>query len=249
MRGQPRRQIGLGGGVQKWADVESGSGTTELVFADTVAQPDRTASAGAAVIANSLQLNGGAITSTVTRKAATLSHAGLGSDPKHKVDWYPDSTALTLDGVTVDNHLTETNKGRITLHFRTALNRTCTPAASQVQMAARDATSWGAPSNPQKTGTEMTIVTANPPDDVGADSLSNTDTSDIQDTSGTKRKPVSGFEWTQINRSNPGKPALHTLSMGTDADAHRLRVILEGSRQEPVRAAPLHGVLNLSLRF
>ncbi len=69
-----------------WAGYESGSGTNALTFAYTVAEPN-TAPSGIAVLANTLQLNGGTIRSAATQAAAQLSHAGLGHDASHKVDW------------------------------------------------------------------------------------------------------------------------------------------------------------------
>ena len=70
----------------KWAAYESGSGTTELVFAHTVVEPNFSAQ-GIAVLENTLELNGGAIASTTTEAGADLSHTGLEHDPSHKVDW------------------------------------------------------------------------------------------------------------------------------------------------------------------
>ena len=71
---------------QKWASYESGSGSAELVFAYTVAQPN-ISTQGIAVLANTLELNGGTIKSAATDAKADLSHTGLGHDQDHKVDW------------------------------------------------------------------------------------------------------------------------------------------------------------------
>ena len=72
----------------KQAAYESGSGTSALVFAHTVVEPNLS-TRGIAVLANTLDLNGGAITSAATRADAKLAHAGLGHDSSHKVDWRP----------------------------------------------------------------------------------------------------------------------------------------------------------------
>ena len=69
-----------------WADYESGSGTAALTFAYTVAEPN-TAPTGIAVLANTLELDGGTIRSAATGADANLAHAGLGHDSAHKVDW------------------------------------------------------------------------------------------------------------------------------------------------------------------
>ena len=67
-----------------WAGYESGSGTNALTFAYTVAEPN-TAPTGIAVLANTLELNGGTIRSGGAD--ADLTHTGLGHDSNHKVDW------------------------------------------------------------------------------------------------------------------------------------------------------------------
>ena len=69
-----------------WATYESGGGTNALTFAYTVAEPN-TSPPGIAVLANTLQANGGAIRLAATNANARLGHAGLGHNPAHKVDW------------------------------------------------------------------------------------------------------------------------------------------------------------------
>ena len=71
---------------QKWAAYESGSGTTNIHFAHTVVQPNFS-SRGIAVLANTLELNGGTIRSADSQADADLSHPGKAHDPQHKVDW------------------------------------------------------------------------------------------------------------------------------------------------------------------
>ena len=87
-----------------WAAYESGSGTAALTFAYTVARPN-TAPTGIAVLANTLQLNGGTIASAATGTNANLAHAGLGHDSDHKVDWRlspPGTAAVTAVAVVSD---------------------------------------------------------------------------------------------------------------------------------------------------
>ena len=94
---------------RKWASYESGSGTAELVFAHEVAEPNYS-SQGIAVLADTLELNGGGIhlasahlASVTDGTAAALGHAGLGHDPRHKVDWQgaPAPDAPEATGVAV----------------------------------------------------------------------------------------------------------------------------------------------------
>ncbi|MYJ93268.1 MAG: leucine-rich repeat protein, partial [Chloroflexi bacterium] len=75
---------------EKQAAYQAGSGTTALVFTHTVVEPNLSTQ-GIAVLANSLALNGGSITSGSSATAAALSHAGLGHDANHRVDWRRDS--------------------------------------------------------------------------------------------------------------------------------------------------------------
>ncbi|MDE2903394.1 MAG: fibronectin type III domain-containing protein [Chloroflexota bacterium] len=71
---------------QKQAAYNGGSGSTALTFAHTVVEPNFS-TRGIAVLANSLALNGGSITSAASQTAANLAHAGLAHDSGHKVDW------------------------------------------------------------------------------------------------------------------------------------------------------------------
>ena len=97
----------------KWASYKSGSGTTELVFVHEVVEPNYSAQ-GIAVLADSLERNGGTIRLDTSYAPAPwmdadLAHAGLGHDPKHKVDWElapapepaPPSAAPEATGVAV----------------------------------------------------------------------------------------------------------------------------------------------------
>ena len=84
--GTPRLKIDLHTAPhgEKWADYESGGGTAVLTFAYTVAAGNASTD-GVAVVANTLELNGGTIKSALNTDAM-LAHAGLGHDPYHQVD-------------------------------------------------------------------------------------------------------------------------------------------------------------------
>ena len=86
--GNPRIKIDmdLADWGEKWAAYQGGSGTSSLTFTHTVVEPNFS-SQGIAVLADSLDLNGGGIVSASASVAANLSHAGLDHDPDHKVDW------------------------------------------------------------------------------------------------------------------------------------------------------------------
>jgi len=70
---------------EKLASYESGGGD-DMTFAHVVVEPNLSTQ-GIAVLANTLRLNGGTIRSKATGADADLTHAGLGHDPAHKVDW------------------------------------------------------------------------------------------------------------------------------------------------------------------
>ncbi|WP_419932893.1 SwmB domain-containing protein [Candidatus Poriferisodalis sp.] len=71
---------------RKDAVYAGGSGTTELTFTHEVIWPNFS-SQGIAVLADTLALAGGTITSTASQADADLSHTGLNHDAGHKVDW------------------------------------------------------------------------------------------------------------------------------------------------------------------
>ena len=71
---------------EKWAGYDSGSGTASLTFTHEVVEPNLSTQ-GIAVLANSLELNGGSIRSASSQTDAALSHTGLAHDAEHKVDW------------------------------------------------------------------------------------------------------------------------------------------------------------------
>ncbi|MCY3557116.1 MAG: SwmB domain-containing protein [Chloroflexi bacterium] len=86
--GDPRLQIDMdpANWGQKWAVYEDGSGTTTLTFVHEVVEPNLSTE-GVAVLADTLELDGGAIRSAASRTNADLTHDGLDHDPKHRVDW------------------------------------------------------------------------------------------------------------------------------------------------------------------
>ena len=71
---------------KKRAVYESGSGSPTLIFVHEVVEPN-ISTQGIAVLAGTLDPNGGTIVSTRTGADALLGHAGLAHDPAHKVDW------------------------------------------------------------------------------------------------------------------------------------------------------------------
>ena len=86
--GNPRLKIDMDPADwgEKWAAYAGGSGTDTLTFTHTVVEPNFS-SRGIAVLAGSLELNGGGIVSASSAAAADLAHPGLAHDPNHKVDW------------------------------------------------------------------------------------------------------------------------------------------------------------------
>ena len=98
--GAPRLKIALStrSRGERWAKYEGGSGTAELLFAYAVAEPD-TSTRGIAVLADTLELNGGAIRFVNGSVEAALGHKGLGHDPDHRVDTTrPLPTGAEVDG-------------------------------------------------------------------------------------------------------------------------------------------------------
>ena len=87
---------------QKWARYESGSGTASLTFAHTVVEPNFS-SQGVAVLADSLELDGGTIASAASGAGAVLAHEGLGHDLAHKVDWQRSASAPSVTDVVVSS--------------------------------------------------------------------------------------------------------------------------------------------------
>ena len=110
---------------EKWADYEGGTGTKVLTFGYTVVQMNRSTQ-GVAVLANTLQLNGGTMKDAGDATIdAALAHTGLGHDASHQVDGglEPDETAPTLASAAV-------NGTTLTVTFDEALNPVSAPAGS-----------------------------------------------------------------------------------------------------------------------
>ena len=111
--GTPRLKLDLGGddgAGERWAAYEDGTGTDTLAFAWTAAAPDEAAD-GIAVLADTLETDGGTIRSVATQADAALGHAGLARDPAHKVDA---AAPQVLRG--------EIDGGTMTLRFSEALD-------------------------------------------------------------------------------------------------------------------------------
>ena len=86
--GSPRLTIDMDPAAwgEKWASYESGGGTASLTFTHTVVEPNYSTQ-GIAVLANTLELNGGAIRSASSETDAALAHTELAHDAMHRVDW------------------------------------------------------------------------------------------------------------------------------------------------------------------
>ena len=110
---------------ERWAVWEDGSGTDTLTFAWEAAAADES-TAGIAVPADTLELNGGTIVSVATQEDAALGHAGLAHDPAHKVDAAaPELLRGEVDG------------GTMTLHFSEALDPGATGGRFIVDLSTR----------------------------------------------------------------------------------------------------------------
>ena len=100
--GAPRLRLDLSplAGGELWATYASGfgDGTAGLVFTYTVAASN-ISTEGIAVLADTLELNGGTIASAGGGVDAVLAHDGLGHDPNHRVDGKrPQMVEAAVDG-------------------------------------------------------------------------------------------------------------------------------------------------------
>ena len=131
----------------KWATYTRGSGTASLVFTHTVVEPNYSTQ-GIAVLANTLELNGGTIRSASTQTDADLTHTRLAHNPNHKVNWQqspPAASAPTVSSVLISSNagadgtygLGETIE--ITVTFGEAVDVTGTPRLN-IDM---DPADWG----------------------------------------------------------------------------------------------------------
>ncbi len=178
--GTPRLQIRMHPDYgDKWADYESGHGTAMLTFAYRVVTGNFT-TAGIAVRANTLELNGGAIAGADDRTAATLTHAGLDHDPDHQVDHTrADTTRPVLQTAAVT---AET----LTLTYGEALDTGSVPDADDFTVqAAASAVSLASADPVQVSGSTVTLTLAAAVADGQTVTVSYTaDTKPIQDWSG-----------------------------------------------------------------
>ena len=148
VRGSPQLAIDMDPAEwgTKWAGYESGTGATSLTFAHTVVEPNKSTQ-GIAVLANTLELNSGAIQSASAQIDADLSHSGLAHDPNHKVDWEqaPAATTPTVTAVAVtsnagdDDTYAKDDVIEVTLTFNEAVEVTGTPQL-KIDM---DPAEWG----------------------------------------------------------------------------------------------------------
>ena len=85
--GNPRLKIDMDPAHrgEKWAEYQTGGGTTTLDFVYHVVSPDLSTD-GIAVLQNSLELNGATIRDATTGQDALLDHEGLAHDRNHRVD-------------------------------------------------------------------------------------------------------------------------------------------------------------------
>ena len=109
--GTPRVKIDLdsGTGGERWADYADGSGGRTLKFTYTVVEADHSTE-GVAVLANTLELNGGTIRAvwSQTVENARLDHAGLSNDPLHRVVTPASADPLLLSASVTGTTLTLT---------------------------------------------------------------------------------------------------------------------------------------------
>ena len=124
--GAPRLKLGLrpADGDERWAVYASGGGTAQLAFAYAVAEGDASAG-GVAVLADTLELDGGTIAAAEGGTTAALSHVGIGADPEHRVDGVrPRVAEAVIDGeeltVTFDETLAPASEApeRTALRYR-----------------------------------------------------------------------------------------------------------------------------------
>ena len=131
--GTPRLKLDLGGddgAGERWAAYADGSGTETLTFAWTVAAADESA-AGVAVLADTLELNGGTIRSAATQADVALGHPGRDADPAHKVDAVaPELLRGEIDG------------GTVTLWFSEALDPDSTGGVFKVKVLVSKTSAW-----------------------------------------------------------------------------------------------------------
>ena len=126
--GTPRLIVVVGTN-NRYAGYDSGTGTSKPVFAYTIASGDSDTD-GISVTANSLELNGGAITDGAGNPSK-LTHAGIATQSAHKVDGVPPQ--ITTNGVSItstatsNNTYTKDEKIQVTVTFDDNVTVTGTP--------------------------------------------------------------------------------------------------------------------------
>ena len=142
--GTPRLKIDMDPAEwgEKRAVYESGGGTAALTFTHAVVEPNLS-TRGIAVLADSLELNGGAIRSAATGADAELSHAGLGHDPSHKVDWRPEAVAVTGVSVTSDAGGDDTYRRGDTISIRVTFSEAVDVSGTPRLKIDMDPAEWG----------------------------------------------------------------------------------------------------------
>jgi len=103
--GTPRIKLDIDG-QQVDAQYASGSGSAALVFNYTI-QPGQTDDNGIAIVANSLNLNGGSL-GDVASRPATLTHAAVLSDSDYLVDTTPSTLSISSSASTLKGGETAT---------------------------------------------------------------------------------------------------------------------------------------------
>ena len=131
----------------KLASYASGSGSSSLTFTHTVVEPNYSTQ-GIAVLANTLQLNGGSIRSAASQTGVDLSHVGRAHDANHKVDWRRSPSAPAVAEVAVTSNAGDDDTYllgetiRITVTFSEAVNVTGSPQLAIDMDPAEWGTKW-----------------------------------------------------------------------------------------------------------
>ena len=174
--GTPRLKIDLDPAEwgEKWAAYKSGSGTAELTFAYQVEVPN-TSRQGLAVLANTLERNGGTIKSAAGTEAV-LAHVGLVHDARHKVDTAaPALASAAVDGAT------------LILTYDEGLDEDSEPASSAFEVKVGESVASLAGTNPvavEGTAVTLTLAAAVPQDATVTVSYTVPSTNPIQDLAG-----------------------------------------------------------------
>ena len=124
----------------RWAGYDSGSGTSDLVFAHTVVEPD-SSPLGIAVPQNTLQLNGATIRSASSALDANLAHTKLDHDSDHRVNWRNELHACVVSDPTELSALGIENGAVLFWNVGADLNG-CTFSGYTVEIRREGETSW-----------------------------------------------------------------------------------------------------------